>query len=265
MSLVVELGRFYLSNELVRDAERTLPSDYNVEDAFIETCTNPEAFGLELTRSDYRFFIEKNSVLNELINWNRDTFPFRFYYRPVADLVEVISRDDDGNFVSCIAAKVFDSDSGYFTIPIAFPIDEMRLGILAYLSLEQRIGFLTELVRTFSNLVRIQSGLESMRSDLIRCLGQLVGFLRLAVRDYSESKPAPADKNSSYTGDDSPVHVKSLSKSDSGVNLHGFELAPVRDGIHAAKCLDQLCDGCVALDSCAICKRPEFEHGDGDE
>lgn len=49
------------------------------------------------------------------------------------------------------------------------------------------------------------------------------------------------------------------------VSEHGFELAQITDGVHAAKCQDQLCDGCVALNECAICKRPEFEHGDGDE
>lgn len=56
---------------------------------------------------------------------------------------------------------------------------------------------------------------------------------------------------------------------ESGFNLefgqHGFELAQVANGVHASKCQDHLCDGCVELDSCCICRRPEFEHGDGDE
>lgn len=48
-------------------------------------------------------------------------------------------------------------------------------------------------------------------------------------------------------------------------HLHGFVLAEVTDGVHAPKCIDHLCDGCVPLDKCGICARPEFEHGDGDE
>lgn len=47
------------------------------------------------------------------------------------------------------------------------------------------------------------------------------------------------------------------------MNEHGFELAAVTDGVHTLRCVDHLCDGCVPLDSCVICSRPEFEHGDG--
>lgn len=48
-------------------------------------------------------------------------------------------------------------------------------------------------------------------------------------------------------------------------DAHGFMLPDVEDGLHAPKCIDHLCDGCVALDECSICSRPEFEHGDGNE
>ena len=83
------------------------------------------------------------------------------------------------------------------------------------LSLEQRVGFLTELVRVFSNLVRFHSGVEGLRSDLVGCLGQLVGFLRLAVRDYCDSEAGSSDDGAGNAGDDSPFHDLSVTGGDS--------------------------------------------------
>jgi hypothetical protein len=49
------------------------------------------------------------------------------------------------------------------------------------------------------------------------------------------------------------------------MSVHGFVEMEIVEGRHTTHCLDVLCDGCVPLDECSICKRPEFEHGDGDE
>lgn len=46
---------------------------------------------------------------------------------------------------------------------------------------------------------------------------------------------------------------------------HGFDTGEVVEGSHTKKCADTLCDGCVSLEECAVCSRPEFEHGDGIE
>lgn len=211
MSVVIDLARFYLGNELVRDAEATLPSDYDIESSFVEACNDCVSFGLESPGTDHSLFIERNSLLNEILNGNDYSSLIGFNMRPVCDLVEVISSDDDGNVMSFIAAKVFDSDDCFFFVPVAFPINIMRFRILAYLTFEQRIGFLTELVRVFSNLVRFHGSAESLRSDLVGCLGQLVGFLRLAVRDYCEAQADCSDDGSGNAGDDSPFHVASLS------------------------------------------------------
>lgn len=212
MSFVTDLASFYLGSELARDAESTLPSYYDVESSFVTACDHSDmSNGSGVGGGFLSFLVEQNSLFNEIVNWDADSVNIRFYFRPVADLVEVISRDDDGNFVSSIAAKVFDSDGCFFHIPTTFPINKVGLGILPELSLEQRVGFLTELVRVFSNLVRFHSGVEGLRSDLVGCLGQLVGFLRLAVRDYCDSEAGSSDDGAGNAGDDSPFHAVSLS------------------------------------------------------
>lgn len=59
--------------------------------------------------------------------------------------------------------------------------------------------------------------------------------------------------------DDDGMHV------EFGKGEHGFQLADLVEGAHAPKCKDHLCDGCVPLNECVICQRPEFEHGEGYE
>lgn len=62
--------------------------------------------------------------------------------------------------------------------------------------------------------------------------------------------------------DDEGLHVEGLKRASTE---HGFAQAEIVDGLHAPKCIDHMCDGCVPLDSCHICDRPEYEHGDGIE
>lgn len=215
MSFVIDLARFYLSNELVGNAEAALPSDYDIESSFVKACSKENSIGgvsmHSLDSSDVVLFphldeIRERYEYTNLVGW---------HIVPSVNLMEVFTRDNDGNVIGGISAKVFDLDNGFFFIPIAFPLDMRVISVLAYLSFEERIGLLTELVCIFSNLVRFHSGVESLQGDLVRCLGQLVGFLRLAVRDYRDAQADSSDDGSGNAGDDSPFHVASLSGGDS--------------------------------------------------
>lgn len=214
MSAVIELASHYLSSEVARNAYAALPANYKIECSFVFPRTDEKSL-----RSGTSLFFGSSEIVSaafvgKIRERNEEASAGSFNLRPLVDLVEVIARDDDGNFESTISAKIFDFDAGFFGVPLTFPPNEGVVNVLGYLSFEERIGFLTELVRVFSNLVRFHSGVESLHSDLIRCLGQFVGLLSLAVRDYRDNDPSGTDDHSNHAGDDSPIHIETLSEEE---------------------------------------------------
>lgn len=120
------------------------------------------------------------SNLCELRKRDEDLFSLGYgVNRPVV-LGELQTSDENGNISSRIAAYVLDGEDGSFCIPIEPPVDDAFVGHAQLLGLADRVRFLTEVVRVFSNFVRTTGLPESL-------IGNVVGLLGLSVRLLGDS------------------------------------------------------------------------------
>lgn len=203
----LELANAYIGDELARNAVAALPNDYEVEFPSERQGRNDYSSTDIPSLGKSGILIVLDALRDNLREWNLDPNISSFNVRPLYDLVEITAIDDNGNPEGRISAKVFEFETGFFAIPLTFPANERVIGILKYLSLDERVGFLTELVRIFRNLVRFIGNGQSVYGDIVRLLGQFVGLLSLAVSEYCDHDA----ECSCDCSDDSPVHVESVS------------------------------------------------------
>lgn len=151
-------------------------------------------------------------LLSDLDKRDRDLVANMNVILPEGRLVQVISRNDNGRFERSITALIHESEGGSFTVPVRFPLDKPVFFLLSGRTLNERVRLLTEFVRIFGDIVRNLSSSNSVRSDAVRCLGQFVGLLRLAVGDECGDESGDPENDCHNVRDCwSPVHNASLS------------------------------------------------------
>lgn len=200
------LANSYVNGELAWYASSALPSDYEIELPAEHDCRSKDAGCCCSLLGDDGLLVVLDALRDNLREWDCDSNLAFFNDRPIYDLVEIFIRDDNSNVESVIAAKIFEYETGFYFIPLTFPANKGVIRILKHLSLDERVGFLTEIVRVFRNLVRLGGGVESFNRDVVRLLGQFVGLLRLAISEHSDTDADNADTDA----DNPPVHEESL-------------------------------------------------------
>lgn len=143
-------------------------------------------------RADRRFLTRVfGAALRNIRERDNDILSSGHAIVSVYELIDSVARESDGGIHRDVTAAIGDPRDGGFLIPLRTPLDVRWVGLLQGLGVRDRVRLLTELVRVLGNLVRFASLGESIRGDLIRCLGDLVGLLRAAVRD---ARKHPSDE-----------------------------------------------------------------------
>lgn len=206
MKQALPLPCSYIDDELARNAMNALPSDYKIVLPSEVLGSDNKTFSNVSCMVDQSLFVVLDALRNNLREWDITANDSIVNYRPLYDLVEIFSRDSNGDIKSVTAAKIFDFDTGFFFVPLTFPANEGVVTILGYLSADERVGFLAELVRVFRNLVCFVSNVEGLHRDVVRLLGEFVGLLRLACGYDGDDDTDCAGNDSN----DSQLHCQSL-------------------------------------------------------
>jgi hypothetical protein len=207
-ALVIELGELQLEDTLTRYASPRLPAHGNFNEGL-------KSFGLTAEYTPLHAIdppglgriVEIDGLLAQLRELDEDLLAgFHSVVRPVHP-VDVITRNDNGRLERRVAALICDADARSLCIPVAFPVDKPILALLGDRLPYERVRLLTEFVRIFGDLV-------GTGGDSVRCLGQLVGYLRAAIRDAREHESGDTDRSGSADADPrgDVDHVESVAK-----------------------------------------------------
>lgn len=125
----------------------------------------------------------------------------------VLGFVERISRDSDGNVISVIGASVGQYDGVLLWAPITAPPHTTQVSLVLSLPLRNQIALFSELVRSVSDLVRDPRLSESVRSNAICFLSDLITGLRLAIGNAGQQQAEATRGNPNNSQDTFSFHA----------------------------------------------------------
>jgi hypothetical protein len=124
-------------------------------------------------------------------------------YQIVDYLSVVADTDTDLGIESGVGARIGEPDGPGSIIELGIPIDMGWFGLLPCLSLQDGVRLLTEAVRVFGNVACFARLPDSIQSNAVRVLSELVGLLRTAIRDARDHQSDEADD--ARDGDPGPL------------------------------------------------------------
>lgn len=101
---------------------------------------------------------------------------------------EILSTDHHNYVTSVIGAEIANGEYGSLYVPLGIPVNDALISQAQFLGPADRVRFVTEFVRTLSNLVRTTRLPEGLLSNTIGHLALAVSFLRDSVAALRDAR-----------------------------------------------------------------------------